>query len=496
MNIIPKPKKIIEKPGVFEIKPDTRILFESGNEAAQRTAEFLARKINTASGYELPINPVAISEAVVGAILLTSSGASPTLGDEGYQLLVDDNSVTLRASRPAGLFYGMQTIRQLLPPEIESAQVLAANFNGSLPCVQIEDQPSFPWRGMLLDCCRHFMTKEFVKRYIDLLAFYKMNRFHWHLTEDQGWRIEIQKYPALTEISAWRKEADGTVYGGFYTQDDIHEVVQYAKERFVTVIPEIELPGHSQAALAAYPQLSCTGGPFEVGTEWGIYKEVYCAGNEATFQFLENVLTEVISLFPAPYIHIGGDECPKERWQSCPKCQQRIKKEGLKDEFELQSYFIKRIEKFLNARDRQIIGWDEILEGGLAPGATVQAWRNVDGAITAAKSGHNAIVSPVTHAYFDHDISKTNLATTYDFHPVPAGLNATETKYILGGECNMWTERAPQETVDSKMFPRLLGICEGLWTGPKNKDFDQFRARVANHYQRLDKLGVKYGPEF
>jgi hexosaminidase len=495
MNVIPKPTQLIEKSGVFEITPDTRILFSAGNKEARRISEMLARQINTASGYNLTVNPIAISEAVVDAIFLTTGGSPATLGPEGYQLIVEDHSVTLRAPTPAGLFYGVQTIRQLLPPEIENESPVLGNFRWNIPCVQMLDQPRFSWRGMLLDCCRHFMTKDFVKRYLDLLALYKMNRFHWHLTEDQGWRIEIMKYPELIETSAWRKEADGTIYGGYYTQQDIREVVQYAAERFITVIPEIELPGHSLAALAAFPQISCTGGPFEVMSDWGIFKEVYCAGNEATFQFLENVLTEVIELFPAPYLHIGGDECPKERWQNCPKCQARIKAEGLKDEFELQSYFIKRIEKFLNTRNRQIIGWDEILEGGLAPGATVQAWRNVEGAIAAAKSGHPAIVSPVTHAYFDYPIEKTNLEKTYEFHPVPAGLTAAEEKYILGGECTMWTERAPQETIDSKMFPRILGICEALWTGPKDKNFEQFRNRVGKHYPRLDKLGVQYGPE-
>jgi len=495
MHVIPKPAQLIEKSGFFQIKPGTRILFSAGNTEAQQIAELLTQKINTASGYALAASPIAISEAVVDAIFLTTNGSPANLGPEGYQLSVEPHSITLRAPAPAGLFYGTQTIRQLLPPEIENDTVVTDPELWRIPCVQITDQPRFVWRGMLLDCCRHFMTKDFVKRYLDLLAYYKMNRLHWHLTEDQGWRIEIRKYPDLIETSAWRQEADGTIYGGYYTQADVREVVQYAAERYITVIPEIELPGHATAALAAFPQLSCTGGPFKVLSEWGIFKDVYCAGNEATFEFLENVLSEIIELFPAPYIHIGGDECPKDRWQNCPKCQARIKAENLKDEFELQSYFIKRIEKFLNAHHRQIIGWDEILEGGLAPGATVQSWRGIEGAVAAAKSGHHAIVSPVSHAYFDQTIEKINLEKTYQFNPVPVGLSAAEEKLILGGECNMWTEHAPQEVIDSRMFPRILGICESLWTGPKNKNFNQFQQRVVNHYLRLSKMGVQYGPE-
>ena len=315
------------------------------------------------------------------------------------------------------------------------------------------------------------MEKDFVKRYIDLLALYKMNVLHWHLTEDQGWRIAIDKYPKLTEVGAWRDDGQGGKYGGFYTKEDIREVIEYATERGITVVPEIELPGHSQAALAAYPQFSCTGGPFEVETEWGVFKEIYCAGNDSTFIFLEDVLSEVMELFPSEYIHIGGDEVPKYRWEHCEKCQRRIHIEGLYDEHELQSYFISRIGNFLATKERKMIGWDEILEGGLPEGATVQSWRGFDGAKTAVLSGHQAIVSPTSHAYFDYGLNDIDLEKVYEFNPIPEGISQKEEILVLGGECNMWSERAPQHKVDSKVFPRMIAMSEVLWSGNDQKNF-------------------------
>jgi hexosaminidase len=379
-----------------------------------------------------------------------------------------------------------------------------------IPAAQIVDQPRYRWRGMLLDCGRHFMDKAFVKRYIDLLAYHKMNVLHWHLTEDQGWRIEIKKYPKLAEISAWRKTTRSSEltadpqgrYGGFYSQDDVREVVEYARSRYITVVPEIEMPGHSQAALAAYPELSCTGGPFEVQTEWGIHKEVYCAGNDKTFQFLEDVLTEVVELFPSEFIHVGGDECPKDRWKACQKCQARIKAEGLKDEHELQSYFIRRMERFLNSKGRRLVGWDEILEGGLAPNATVQSWRGLKGAIAAATTGHDVVSSPTSNCYLDYAqmrmlgeptwMGYLPLERAYAFEPTPAELTEQQAKHVLGLEGNMWTEWAPQSRVDWQVFPRLCALAEVGWSPGELRDWDDFQRRMATHYQRLDELGVTY----
>lgn len=492
LSLIPIPSRIQASEESFVITAETKIFVDPAHAEVKAVGAFLADKIKAATGFSLAAIEGSPSKGAGRTITLTLRKAKKELGKEGYDLEVTPNAVTIRAPQPAGLFYGVQTLRQLLPPEIESTEPISKL---TIPCMKISDQPRFTWRGMLLDCGRHFMTKDFVKRYIDLLAYHKMNRLHWHLTEDQGWRIEIKKYTKLTEVGAWRKYEDGTVYGGFYTQEDIKEVVAYAQSRYVTVVPEIEMPGHSVAALAAYPEFSCTGGPFEVETQWGVHKEVYCAGNESTFRFIEDILTEVIALFPSEYIHIGGDECPKDRWKDCTKCQARIKREGLQDEHELQSYFIKRIEKFLLSKNRRLIGWDEILEGGLAPAATVQSWRGVDGAVAAAKSGHDAIVSPTSHAYFDYDVGTTDLRKVYAFEPIPSELSEKERQHILGGECNMWTERAPQEAVDSKVFPRLVAMAECLWSFPQHKDFANFHQRLQRHYQRLDAFGVKYGAE-
>lgn len=492
LNLVPIPSRTQVSEESIAVTRATKIFVDPGHAEVKAIGAFLAERINAATGFNLAVVESSLSKGAAQVISLTMRKAKKELGKEGYELEVTPNAVTIRANQPTGLFYGVQTLRQFLPPEVESTKPVS---DLKIPCVKINDRPRFPWRGMLLDCGRHFMTKDFVKRYIDLLAYHKMNRLHWHLTEDQGWRIEIKKYPKLTEVGAWRKYEDGTVYGGFYTQKDIKEIVAYAQSRYVTVVPEIEMPGHSVAALAAYPEYSCTGGPFEVETQWGVHKDVYCAGNDNTFHFLEDILTEVLALFPSEYIHIGGDECPKDRWKACAKCQARIKHENLQGEHELQSYFIKRIEKFLLSKNRRLIGWDEILEGGLAPAATVQSWRGVDGAIAAAKSGHDAIVSPTSHAYFDYDIGTTDLRKVYSFEPIPPQLSKKERRYIIGGECNMWTERAPQETVDSKVFPRLVAMAECLWSFPENKDFANFHQRLQVHYKHLDGFGVMYGVE-
>ncbi len=481
--------------GAFKLTPRTAILFEQGHPEVESVGRYLAQFLQSATGYQLTLKPTKDAHAAPGSILLTTSGANEGLGSEGYELIVSKESVTLRAPHPAGLFYAVQTIRQLLPPAIEDKGQPQAGVAWQIPCLQIEDQPRYQWRGMLLDCGRHFMTKEFIKRYLDLLACYKMNRFHWHLTEDQGWRIEIKKYPKLTTVGAWRGQGENT-YGGFYTQQDIREIVAYAKARHITVVPEIEMPGHCSAALASYPELSCTGGPFAVPTGWGVFRDVYCAGNDAVFRFLEDVLSEVVELFPAPYVHLGADEVPKDRWKDCPKCQARIKAEGLRDEYELQSYFIKRIAAFLHEKGRRVIGWDEIMQGGLAPGVIVQAWHGHAPGAAAAKRGHDVIVSPASHCYFNHDVRRVDLGKVYSFDPLPAGLDPSKSHHILGGECNMWTEHAPQQLVDSKIFPRILALAEVLWSPKEGKDFDEFYNRVENHYKRLNLMGVTYGRAF
>ena len=490
INIIPKPKSIVVNEGTFNLNPLTKIYYK--NEAKQ-IAEYLNQIISPSTGFDL-IMKVWDNKVEDNSIIISLSNSLTNFGKEGYTLAVNSNNVLLEASELNGLFYGVQTLRQLLPVEIET-KVKVDNVEWKIPCIVILDEPEFVWRGLNLDCCRHFMTKEFVKRYIDLLAYHKFNTLHWHLTEDQAWRIEIKKYPELTKKGAFRTYDDGSVYGGFYTQEDIKEVVAYAQSRFINVVPEIEMPGHSTAAISCYPEISCTGGPFEVGTFWGIYYDIYCAGNEKTFQFLENVISEVVDLFPGKYIHIGGDEAPKNRWKECPKCQQRINDENLKDEHELQSYFVKRMEKFINSKGKQIVGWDEILEGGLAPEATVQSWRGVKGAIDAAKQGHDVIVSPTSHCYFDYPVDVTDMQKVYLFDPIPADLTTDERKHVLGSEGNMWTEYAPQELIDDRLFPRMIALSEVVWTYPAERDYESFRQRVQKHYDRLDVLGVTYGLE-
>jgi len=424
-------------------------------------------------------------------IVFSLKNESAQLNKEAYRLSVTKDKIEISAADEKGLFLGMQTFFQLIPP----ANKISKNGAVEIPCCRISDKPQFSWRGLHIDCCRHFMTKDFIKRYIDLIAYYKFNTFHWRLVEDQGWRIEIKKYPKLTEVGAWRKEADGTIYGGFYTQQDIKEVVAYANERHINIVPEIEMPGHTLSSLAAYPQFSCTGGPFDVAIMWGVMKDIYCAGNDSTFLFLQDVLDEVVSLFTGKYIHIGGDEAPKDRWKECPKCQARIKSEGLKDEHELQGYFTKRIAGYLASKGKTVIGWDEVLQGGLAPGMIIQSWQSFQGATDAAKIGHYTICSPASHTYLNHDPEDLDVRVAYSFKPIPDDLTPDEQKFVLGGEANLWTEHAPQETVDGKLFPRLLALAEVFWNNPLNKDYDEFYKRVQNSYKDMEALGIEYGRE-
>ena len=456
--------------------------------------------------------------------------------DEGYTVSVTSQKIIVAGKTAKGVFYGIQTLRQLLP----TAKVSTKNF--TIPAVKIQDYPRFSYRGMHLDVGRHIFPLDFIKKYIDLIAMHKMNTFHWHLTEDQGWRIEIKKYPKLTEIGSKRygtikgrfhKEAgnDETEYGGFYTQEEIKEVVKYAKERHVSIIPEIELPGHASAAIASYPFLSCfpneptfvtnnmgskagklaqaNGTPKIVQETWGVFDDVFCAGNEKTFEFLENVLNEVIPLFPSEYIHIGGDECPKSNWKRCSNCQKRIQENQLADEHELQSYFIQRIEKYLNAKGKKIIGWDEILEGGLAPNATVMSWRGEKGGIEAAKQHHDVIMTPGTHCYFDKyqvdtkDQAKEPLAIggflsiekVYNYNPIPDELAPDEKKYVLGAQGNVWTEyMKTTDYVEYMILPRMTALSEAVWSPFETKNWNGFKARLNTMKLRYEALGLKYAP--
>ena len=440
-----------------------------------------------------------------------------TLPAEGYRLKVSPERILLEGGDKQGIYYGVQTLRQMLPPELEnngSAPVDAIE----IPCVEINDFPRFRYRGMHLDVARHFFPKEFIKEYIDHLAMLKMNYFHWHLTEDQGWRIEIDQFPRLTAHAAYRNETlighyndspqkfDGQRYGGYYTKEEVREIVRYARQRHITIIPEIEMPGHAQAAISAYPELGCSGEQVPVATKWGVFENIYCP-NQKTFAFLKGVLIEVMDLFPGQYIHIGGDEAPKKQWKQCAHCQKLIQDLNLKDEHELQSWFIKEIEAFLNDNGKNMIGWDEILEGGLAPNATVMSWRGTQGGIEAAKSGHNVIMTPTSHAYFDYYQSEDPdeplaiggflpLEKVYSFNPVPDELNQDEAGYILGAQGNVWTEyMKTEEQVEYMIFPRMLAMSEVVWTGPSEniaEDYPDFVNRVENFHQRFEAMDVNY----
>ena len=459
----------------------------------------LASLLRPATGLPLTVRHTGQPAKLQGNVVLDlHASLENALGKEGYALEVRPNGlIAITAATPAGLFYGGQTLRQLLPPAIY-AKTKQAGVKWTVPCCRIEDKPRFVWRGLLLDCCRHFFDKAFVERTIDLLAIHKMNTLHWHLTEDQGWRIEIKKYPKLTEIGSWRDETmgDHKRYGGFYTQDDVREIVAYAAKRHVTIVPEIEMPGHSLGALAAYPQFSCTGGPFKVRTVWGVEPDVYCAGNNATFAFLCDVLDEVVELFPSTFIHIGGDECPKDRWKKCPKCQARIKAEGLKNEHELQSYFIRKIEQHLASKGRRLVGWDEILEGGLPPKATVMSWHGLGGAIAAAESGHDYVATPTSHCYLDYPYSRISVEKAYSFEPVPANLPAAKQSHCLGVQGNMWSEHTPTPAdIDRQVWPRLCALAEVGWSPKELRNWADFQIRLAPHLNRLKQFGVKPGED-
>lgn len=484
VSIIPMPQSISYSANSFILNPDTKIV-AGRNE--MRESRFLAEIIKAEFGHELEI----ISEKPESNfIALINTNREDSTNSEAYNLSVEPGFIKINSSSSIGLFWGIQTLNQAFNQTDHQD-----GFAVRIQSMKITDNPKFKHRGLLLDCCRHFYSTDVVKKYIKLLSYYKMNVLHWHLTEDQGWRIEIDQYPKLTEVGAWRSNNDGTRYGGFYTKEDIREIVKYASDLNVTIIPEIELPGHSQAAISAYPHLSCEQRQVPVANDWGVFKEIYCAGNDSTFIFIENVLTEVMELFPSDYIHIGGDEAPKYRWEHCSKCQKRIQDEELHDEHGLQSYFISRVEKFLNKNGRKLIGWDEILEGGLSANATVQSWRGMQGGTDAANSKHGAIMSPTSHCYLDYPLDAINLEKVFNFNPIPDSMPEDLQKYILGGEVNMWTEHVPNEdNLDSKVFPRMLALSEVLWNGIDG-DYVEFKNRVYDHYALLDSMGVNYGAE-
>jgi len=518
VSIIPKPVKMKMGSGSFLITDRTVLLFIAGDEEAMNTARLFAGHLQMAGGPVLTALGIGKSYRTIAGIIFSikKDGRIPA---EGYELTVSKNNIIIEGASGAGLFYGMQTLLQLLPPEIYASKALQPGNNWRVPCIAIKDHPRFPYRGMHLDVSRHFFPKEFILKYIDLIAAFKMNTFHWHLTDDNGWRIEIKKYPKLMQTAAWRvdrenlpwlerppQQADERAnYGGYYSQDEIREVVEYAKKRYVTIIPEIEMPAHSVEVVAAYPQFSCTGGPFTVppGNYWPNV-DILCAGNDSTFTFMEDVLSEVISLFPSKYIHIGGDEADKSRWKECPKCQARIKAEGLKDEKELQSYFIKRIEKFLVSKDRKLIGWDEILEGGLPQEATVMSWRGLEGGIAAARQGHDVVMTPDSYCYFDHYQANpktepkaiggyTTLKKVYSYEPVPGELTKEQSKYILGAQGNVWTEYIPTpEHAEYMAVPRMIALAEVTWTQKDLKNWTDFRTRLNSEFKRLDLFPVNY----
>ena len=473
----------------------------------QRNAEFLASYVKAQTGIELQVQA---GEGGKEGIVLQLGLANDN--PEAYQLKVDASQVVISSPSEAGVFYGIQTLRKAVD--------VAEGSNVELPAVEINDQPRFGYRGMMLDVGRHFFSMDEIKTYIDMMALHNINRFHWHLSEDQGWRIEIKKYPKLTEIGSMRKETvighnsgkyDGKPYGGFYTQEQAKEIVAYAAERYITVIPEIDLPGHMQAALAAYPELGCTGGPYEVWTQWGVSDNVLCAGNDQTIQFIKDVLAEIVEIFPSEYIHVGGDECPKVKWSTCPKCQARIKALGLKSdnkhtkEERLQSYVIHEAEEFLNSKGRKMIGWDETLEGGLAPNATVMSWRGEAGGIEAAKQHHDVVMTPNTYLYFDYYQSKDTetepmaiggylpIERVYSYEPMPKSLSPEEQKYIVGVQANLWTEYIPDfKQVQYMVLPRMAALSESQWCAPEKKNYEAFLQRVSRLVNIYAKNGWNY----
>lgn len=508
LGIIPAPQSVTLKSGFFNLTEKTVLQYET--EADRQSADLFKSIVKEKEGFELVVlakNVTQTSESIISFNAANPADFAP----EAYVLEVNENSVQLSGTSK-GVFYATQSLIQLYLAGLEIHQIQQC---------KIIDEPRYAYRGLHLDVSRHYFPLDFIKKYIDLMAMYKLNNFHWHLTDDQGWRIEIKKYPKLTQVGAYRDQTvignyhdripqwfDGNKYGAFYTQEEIKEIVAYAGKKYINVIPEIEMPGHASAALAAYPELGCgtNPGPYKVEEKWGVFPDIFCAGKDHTFDFLEDVLTEVIALFPSQNIHIGGDEAPKKIWKTCPYCQKRIKKEKLKSEEELQSYFIHRIEKFVNKKGRSIIGWDEILEGGLAPNATVMSWRGVKGGISAAKQNHYVIMSPSTEGlYLDHTQGVSSLepvtiggdghiSKIYSYDPTPAELPVAQQKYILGVQANLWTEYVKTPThAEYMLLPRLFALSEIAWTKPEKKYYISFtETNIPMHLSWLDKTNTFY----
>jgi len=506
ISLIPIPVEMNFAGAGFTIKPATKLVYNDTELEVISAISSELWKTYLGFGLQEEFAQTAPSNAVVFTI---NDIYDETIGDEGYRIDINANGLVVTANKPAGILYGSQTVYQLI----------STHAHGRLPGLQITDYPRFGYRGLHLDVSRHFHPIEFIYKLIDQMAKHKLNVFHWHLIDDQGWRLEIKKYPKLTEVGAWRvdmshlhwdarpltTDRENATYGGYYTQDEIRELVAYAADRNITVMPEIEMPAHVMSALAAYPELSCTGENLGVppGGVWPI-THIYCAGNDDVFEFLENVLLEVMEMFPSEFIHIGGDEADKTEWKSCPKCQARIRNEGLADEEELQSYFITRIEKFLNSHGRRLMGWDEILEGGLAPNATVMSWRGEAGGIKAAQMGHNVVMTPVSHCYFDYyqgdpDLEPTafggftTLAKVYSYEPIPAELTPQEGKLVLGAQANLWTEHISESShAEYMIFPRLAALAEVVWSPAGHRDWGDFSRRMQTHYERYAKQDINY----
>lgn len=518
VNIIPMPLELVEHGENYRINQETTIYMHGDQGLLEPTANYLKERLET-SNRSVSIQLSNDTSSAKGIHFILNQAQDDDLGTEGYQLESYENLI-IRANNPSGIFYGVQTLFQLLPEAVyaETPQ----EYELIIPAVSIFDTPRYSYRGMHLDPCRHFFSVEFTKRYLDYMAYHKLNKFHWHLTEDQGWRIEIKKYPKLVEIGSkrggtlvlnhavkWDEQIYDTIpVEGYYTQAEIKEIIAYAAVRHIEVIPEIEMPGHSTATLAGYPELSCTGGPFEVLQRPGVIPDVYCAGNDSVFTFLKDIIDEVAELFPSQYIHIGGDECPKDRWKVCPKCQQRIKDESLADEHELQSWFISEMEKHINSKGKTLIGWSEIMEGGIAPNAVLQSWLGTTAGVAAAQEGHNAIMSPYQYLYFDgiyvdrahrkmepfgQTYCWTNTEKVYSFEPTPDTIPAEYHPYFIGAEATMWTEFIKTEAhLEYMLLPRLSALSEICWTAKDRKDLEQFWGRLDQQYLRYEMMEANY----
>ena len=502
-NVVPLPKSVVMVKGQpFNLTSATTIVYEGTNPEMKRNARFLSEYIQQSTGIKTTLLDKRDKKAAAIVLVINPK----VQGDEAYRLTVNNKQVTIAASTPAGVFYGIQTLRKSLPVQTNGADI-------TLPAVDIADAPRFGYRGMMLDCGRHFFPVSFVKKFIDILAMHNMNVFHWHLTEDQGWRLEIKSHPELTAKSSMRSGTvighnatvdDSIPHGGFYTQQEARDIVEYARQRHITVIPEIDMPGHTLAALAAYPELGCTGGPYEVGHRWGVYKDVLCLGKESTYKFVQDVIDEVVDIFPAKYFHIGGDESPTVMWEKCPNCLQKAKDENT-DIKHLQQYFTNRIEKYLNSKGKSIIGWDEILEGKINQSATIMSWRGVEPGLKAAKQGHDVIMTPSLHVYFDHYQAKETkhepdaiggcspVEKVYSYEPLPETLDAEAKNRIKGVQANLWTEYIPFTTqAEYMVLPRMAALAEVQWTPAGQKNFDNFSKRALRLSDLYDRYGYVY----